>query len=130
MTDKNSPALADLEEEQHSCSENEQQKTNPVVEIANALENLFANNPDQKTNISPDNEQGLIMIDVLQAHMKKSFNYEFPALIALKQGKQDHVLSVGGFRSNQITEVFKTLQPNIVTTDAPLSSRLMGTRRG
>jgi hypothetical protein len=129
MSEKGNPALADLEENEQNSSNEEIGKRNPVAEIAEALEAVLSNNPDQKTNLTSENEQGLIALDVLQAHMKRSFNYEFPSLIALKISKQEHVLSVGGYRANQITEIFKTLQPQIVSTDAPLSSRLMATRR-
>lgn len=126
MEKENNPVMADLEDDIPSSSN---PNKNIFADISMAIETILSEEHiDQKTNISYENEEGLICIDVLQAHMLRSFNYQFPSLQALKMSKQEHVLSVNGYRSNQIAEIFKSLQPNIISGDVPLSSRLLGKR--
>jgi len=123
-----SPALEDLEVTnlEVPLSDN---KRNPIADIATAIETILSEEHlDQKTNITYENELGLIGIDVLQAHMLKSFKYQFPSLTAIKISKQEHVVSVGGYRSNQIVEIFKSIQTNIISGDGISGNRLLGRR--
>lgn len=125
---KENPAIDDLEDNPSLVSH--EVHNSPVSDIAKAIETILSDeHQDQKTKISHENEEGLIGIDVIQAHMLKSFKYKFPSLEALKLSKQEHALSVDGYRSEQIVEIFKSIQTNIVSADIPLSNRLMGTRR-
>jgi hypothetical protein len=125
---KTNPAIDDLEEgivtaigEAHHS---------PFSDIAKAIETLLADeHADQKTNISQENKIGLIQLDTIQAHMLKSFNYKFPSLEALKISMQEHSLSVDGYRSEQIVDIFKSIQPNIISGDVSTSSRLLGRNR-
>jgi hypothetical protein len=121
MSDESNPALDALENDDSSNNQNINVKnSSPIADIADALELLLSEeNADKKSNISSENEQGLIMVDVLQAHMKKSFNYQFPSLIALKTSKQDNVLSVGGYRSTQIVDVLKSIQTQVISGEIP-----------
>jgi hypothetical protein len=124
-----SPALEDLEVEIISSNDGTA-KRSAVADIASAIETILSEEHiDQKTNLTSENEDGLICIDVLQAHFLRAFKYEFPSLVALKKSKQEHVLSVGGYRSTQIVDILKSLQTTIVSSDNPLSSRLLGRGR-
>lgn len=99
----------------------------PMKDLTSAIETILSEDHfDQKTIISNENEIGLIGIDVVQAHMLKSFKYEFPSLKALKESKQEHAVSVGGKRSEQIVDIFKSLQTQIVTGEPSLTKRLLG----
>jgi len=121
------PIIEDLE-----CKEDKREgehKSNAVADIANAIETILSEEHiDQKTIITSENEIGLIGIDVLQAHFLKSFKHSYPSLVALKMSKQEHAVSVGGKRSEQIVEIFKSIQTQIITSDIPLSQRLLGKR--
>jgi len=121
------PSILASMEETSDESENIHHSS-PISDIAKAIEEVLSEHPDQKTNITPENEEGLIGIDVLQAHMLASFKYKFPSLSALKESKQEHALSVEGFRSKQIIDIFKSIQTNIVSGDIPLRQKLMGQR--
>ena len=121
------PILEDLEE--NDTQDENSSKKDIFDAIKNAIQALLDASDNDKTIITGENELGLIGIEVLQAHMQKSFNYEFPSLKALAYAKQTYVVSVGGKRSEQIVDIFKSLQPNIVAGDLPLSSRLMGVNR-
>lgn len=126
-SEKYNPAVEEMEESNEEI--NSSSKNSPISDIAKAIEIILSEeHQDQKTKITAENEDGLICIDVLQAHFLKSFKYSFPSLKALKESKQEHALSVDGFRSNQIVEIFKSIQTNIVTGDVPLGKRLMGNR--
>lgn len=126
MSESN-PVLEDLEV---TSGDNDNKKSSAMEDIASALETILSEEHfDQKTNISTDNEIGLIGIDVIQAHMLRSFKYEFPSLIALKSSKQEHAVSVGGLRSMQIVEIFKSIQTNIISADTSnIGNRLLGRR--
>lgn len=120
------PAIDDLEISLETPISNSN-KTNPFADISSALETILSeDNFDQKTNINSDNEIGLIGLDVVQAYFTRHFKKEFAALTAIKDSKQTHVVSVGGYRSNQIFEVFKSLQTNIISGDVPLRNRFLG----
>lgn len=122
------PVLEDLEVNTVSGN-NPSSDNNPIANIASALETIFSEEHiDQKTNLTSENEEGLICLDVLQAHFIRSFKYSFPALDELKRSKQEHVASVNGWRSLQIVEIFKSIQTNIISGDLPLGSRLLGKR--
>ena len=124
----NNPAIDDLEVLDNSSVE-DNEKFSPVAEMANAIETILSEEHlNQKSNISYDNEQGLIEIDVLQSHFNKYYNRKLPSLIALSESKKEHVLSVGGYRSNQIVEIFKSIQTNIIASDMPVGNRLLGKR--
>jgi hypothetical protein len=122
------PILADLEVSQTSETISGEHKNSPVSDIAKAIEMILSEeHGDQKTNITEENEDGLICIDVLQAHMLRCFKYKFASLEALKQSKQEHALSVKGYRSEQIVEIFKSIQTQIITGDSPsIGKRLLG----
>jgi hypothetical protein len=124
MAKSNSPVIADLEIQSSNTASIA--KDNPIEDIANGINILLDKEPDQNTKITAENEEGLIGIDVLQAHMKASFGYEFPSLIALKKSKQDHALSVGGFRFEKIIEIFKNIQTSIISGETSLRNRLLG----
>jgi len=126
------PAVDDLEVSEDIDNLNSSDsKHNPIADIGQALETILSEEHfDQKTNITTENETGLIQIDVLQAHMLKSFNYEYPSLVALKDSKQQHAVSVKGYRSDQIVDIFKSLQTTIVSGDTTgtggIGRRLLG----
>ena len=126
---KDNPAIDDLEDNTIS-GDGETRRVNPFEDLAKAVELLLADeHQDQKTKISQENKVGLIQLDVIQAHMMKSFaGYKFPSLEALKISMQEHSLSVDGYRSEQIVEIFKSIQPNIISGDVSNSSRLLGRR--
>jgi hypothetical protein len=128
MAKSENPILADLIEADENSSIIASNKNSPVEDIAKAIQVLLDEYPDKNTKITSENEEGLIAIDVIQAHMMKSFKgYKFPALIALKESKQDHALSVDGFRFDKIVEIFKSIQTNIISGDsASLKNRLLG----
>jgi len=64
---ESNPVLDDLEV---TSGDNDNKKSNAMEDIASALETILSEEHfDQKTNISTDNEIGLIGIDVIQAHM-------------------------------------------------------------
>jgi hypothetical protein len=123
------PVTEDLEMDYSNSSEDTEVKKNAVAEIAAAIETILSEeHQDQKTNITSDNEIGLVGIDVLQATMQENFDYQYPALMALKQSKQEHVLSVGGYRSNQIADILKSLQASVISSDIPttVGRKLLG----
>jgi hypothetical protein len=122
-----SPALEDLEDDIIDTNII-QPKNSPVEDISNAIETILSEEHfNQKTNISQENEIGLIQLDVLQSHMLKSFNYEYPALSSLENSKQEHCVSVGGKRAEQIVDIFKSMITTIIS-DGSISptSRLLG----
>lgn len=122
------PAIDDLECSTHS-SLIEEKRGNPIGDIGDAIEKALSEQHfDQKTNITSENEDGLICIDILQAHFLRSFKYEFPSLAELKRSKQEHAVSVNGKRSDQIVEILKTIQSQIISSDLPLGNRLMRPR--
>jgi hypothetical protein len=126
---ENNPAMEDLEADYEGSSETSS-KSNPVADISQALETILSEEHlAQKVKITSENEMGLIQIEVLQAHFRRSFKgYEFPSLVALADSKRENVVSVDGWRANQIVEIFRSIQTNIIAGDLPLSSRLMGKR--
>ena len=127
MTKNENPLQADLEVVENNRISIAQEKNTPVEDIAKAIELLLDKYPDKNTKITNEQEEGIIILDVIQAHMKRSFKYEFPSLIALKESKQDHALSVDGFRFEKIIEVFKSIQTNIISGDSgSLRNRLLG----
>jgi hypothetical protein len=113
------PVMEDLEVSEDIDNINSSDsKNNPIADIGQALETILSEEHfDQKTNITNENETGLIQIDVLQAHMLKSFGYEYPSLVALKDSKQQHAVSVNGYRSDQIVDIFKSLQTTVISGD-------------
>ena len=126
MSDEDNPIIDELEDSGFETG-NFETGNNPMKDIVSAIETILSEEHfDQKTIISTENELGLIGIDVLQAHMQKSFKYAFPSLQALKESKQEHAVSVGGKRSEQIVEIFKSLQTQILTGEPSLTSRLLG----
>lgn len=125
---EDNPAIDDLESSLDFDSDRSN-KVSPMQDIANAIEALLSEEHcDQKTIINTENEIGLIQIDVIQAHMLKCFGTDFPSLTALKISKQEHAVSVGGKRSEQIVDIFKSMQTNIVTGEPSLTNKLMGRR--
>jgi hypothetical protein len=126
---ENNPAMEDLEDNNEYSSESSN-KSNPVADIAQALETILSDEHlSQKVKITSENEMGLIQIEVLQAHFARSFKgYRFPSLEALADSKRENVVSVDGWRAEQIVEIFRSIQTNIIAGDLPLSSRLMGKR--
>ena len=120
-----SPLEDEMEIKENSQKEN---KISPIGDMANAIDTVLSQeNFDQKSNISAENIEGLITIDVLNAHMYKSFlGYEFPSLVALKQSKLTLAVSKDGYRSEQIVKILTSVQTNIIASDLPLSSRLIG----
>jgi hypothetical protein len=129
MSKGDNPAIDDLEE--NSTVQTGERHNTPFSDIAKAIETILSDeHADQKTNISQENKVGLIQLDTIQAHMMKSFSgYKFPSLDALKISMQEHSLSIDGYRSEQIVEIFKSIQPNIISGDVSTSSRLLGHNR-
>lgn len=125
---EDNPSIEELEESISSNSTGE--KHNPVADIASAIETILSEEHiDQKTIISYEQEEGLIGLDVIQAHFYKSFNYTFPSLTALKDSKQEHAISVLGKGREQIVDIMRSLQPQIISSDGSnLTSRLLGRR--
>ena len=124
----NNPALADLEENNSSLNP-EKTKQNVFSDITLSVETILDANKDDNTILSNDNEVGLIGIDVLQAHMKKFFDFEYPSLLALKESKQLHAVSVHGEGRKQKVEAFKAFQTNVIAGDnLPIGQRLLGRR--
>jgi hypothetical protein len=122
------PALSDLEESNSSLS-SVTKKQNVFSDITLSVETILDANKDDNTILSYDNEIGLIGIDVIQAHMKKFFNFEYPSLQALKISKQMHAVSVKGKGREQRVEAFKAFQTNVIAGDnLPISQRLLGRR--
>jgi hypothetical protein len=124
----NNPALEDLEETESSLNQGTK-KENVFQELTNSVETMLNAEKNDNTIISYDNEVGLIGIDVIQAHMKEFFGFEYPSLTALSISKKSLAVSVHGKRSEQKVEIFKSLQPNIITGDIPIQSRLLGMNR-
>lgn len=58
---------------------------------------LFERYPDCTSNISRENEKGLLQIDILNEYMIKNFGYRFTSLDKLRDVKIERTLSVNGF---------------------------------
>ena len=128
MSDTN-PVIADLELVNNMGNSDNLESRNIAADIASAIDTILSEEKfRQKTNITSENEDGLICIDVLQAHFNLCFKKDIPSLTALADSKREHAVSIGGYRSQQIVEIFKSMQTNIISSDSPLSSRLMGNR--
>src|SRR4030067_261618 len=123
MSDE-SPNLEDLETRENLIDDNNG-KSNAVADIAGAIETILSEEHiDQKTIITSENEEGLIGIDVLQAHMATFFDgFTYPSLEALKMSKQEHAISVNGKGREQIVEIFKSLQAQVITGETNNLSR-------
>lgn len=126
MTD--SPVIDDMEEKD---SENiEYKNTNAVADLAEALEVVLSEKHfSQKSVLSTENIQGLIGLDMVQAHMLRSFGYSFPSLKVLKESKLELSVSKDGRGRDDIIEIFRSIQTNIVSGVESLGSRMLGKGR-
>jgi hypothetical protein len=122
------PALEDLEEHSSSLN-NDTKKQNVFSDITLSVETILDGNKDDNTILTYDNEIGLIGIDVIQAHMKEFFDFEYPSLKALKESKQMHAVSIHGKGREQKVEAFKAFQTNVIAGEIPLGQRLLGRGR-
>lgn len=87
-----------------------------VKELGKALHERY---PERTSNITGENEKGLLKIDILNEYMKKNFGYQFETLNKLSIQKITRVVSVKGFGVEKLIEIIKGIQASFEQTEIP-----------
>jgi len=92
-----------------------------VKELGNIL---FDKYPEKTSNLSSENINGIVRIEVLNEYMNVNFGYRYQTLDKLVKQKQLRVISHDGFGVEKIIEFVKSIQASFEQTQIP--DRLQG----
>jgi len=92
-----------------------------VKELGNIL---FDKYPEKTSNLSSENINGIVRIEVLNEYMSVNFGYRYQTLDKLVKQKQLRVISHDGFGVEKIIEFVKSIQASFEQTQIP--DRLQG----
>jgi len=110
--------IDDEEEEQTSSEQNTFQDS--IKELGNQL---FLKHPEKTSNVSNDNNNGLLRADVLNDYMESNFGYRYNALDTLVTKKPSRALSHNGFGIEKLIEIVKNISASFEQTQLPARMR-------
>jgi hypothetical protein len=87
-----------------------------VKELGKALLEKY---PNKTSNLSNENINGLIQIDVLNTYMLKNFGYEYEVLNTLSRMKVERVVSTNGWGTDNLIKIIKGIQASFEQTELP-----------
>jgi hypothetical protein len=85
---------------------------------------LFERYPKKTSNLSQDNINGIMMVEVLNEYVNTNFGYRISALDVLAEQKLILVVSEKGLGINSLIEFLKSIQASFEQTQIP--DRLKG----
>lgn len=98
----------------------ESDNKNNFSDVINNMGEIIANKyPDKLTNLSDENINGLIRLDILVNYTHRNFNYEYNVLTTLRNKKEIRVLSKQGFLFEKLIEFVKSIQATFEQTQIP-----------
>lgn len=80
---------------------------------------IFKNFPRKKSNLSRNNEVGLIQAEVLNEYMERNFQYRYAVLDTLIECGRDYPISRNGFGIEKFIEAIKSIQATFEQTQLP-----------
>lgn len=86
---------------------------------------IFKNFPRKKSNLSRNNEVGLIQAEVLNEYMERNFQYRYAVLDTLIECGRDYPISRNGFGIEKFIEAIKSIQATFEQTQLPSRIREM-----
>lgn len=92
-----------------------------VKELGNILFNKY---PEKTSNLTSENINGMVRIEVLNEYMSANFGYRYQTLDKLVKQKQLRVIATDGFGVEKIIEFVKSIQASFEQTQIP--DRLQG----
>jgi len=92
-----------------------------VKELGNILFNKY---PEKTSNLTSENINGMVRIEVLNEYMSVNFGYRYQTLDRLVKQKELRVISTAGFGVEKIIEFVKSIQASFEQTQIP--DRLQG----
>ena len=96
-----------------------------IKEMGNVIHTRY---PDKTSNISQENANGIIRVEVLNEYMNRNFGYEYESLKVLCSQKKVNVVSVKGWGIDKFIEAIKSIQASFEQMQMPegIMNRLRG----
>ena len=108
------------EEEDNDTSSNVNTFQDSLKEMG---EILYKKYPEKTSNLSHENINGMVSIDVMNDYMERNFGYRYSALDVLVKQKGNRVVSHEGFGIKNLIEFVKSISATFEQTELPARMR-------
>ena len=113
------------DDEEEDSTKNQNTFSDGLNELGKAL---FFKYPKKTSNLSSENENGIIQAESLNEYMDRNWNYRYASLDVLIAGKRDWSVSRGGLGIEKLIEIVKSIQATFEQTQIPTGLRSLFNR--